>query len=154
MSQQKCCQRWPMTQHTPAEHQGAHCKQDLCHWAASLWEQGFHHRPTGDPLQNCRKASDSNFSLAGSVLGRNHGLAICWWLQLPTCYNKPSSDSGSLDSWATSNNLGLLYDAKEPMEHQHKPGHFAPTISTRRRNRSRNDERKLLTDFSHTSCKA
>ena len=44
---------------TPAEHRRAHCKQDLCHWAASLQEQGFHHRPTGDPLHNCRQASDS-----------------------------------------------------------------------------------------------
>jgi len=32
----KCCQRRPMTQHTPAEHRGAHWKQNLCHWAASL----------------------------------------------------------------------------------------------------------------------
>jgi len=28
--QQKCC-RIPMTQHTPAEHQGMTAKQDLCH---------------------------------------------------------------------------------------------------------------------------
>jgi len=35
------------------------CRQDLCHSAASLYEQGFHHRPTGDSLQNCGQASDS-----------------------------------------------------------------------------------------------
>jgi len=29
----------------------------------------------GDPLHNCRQASDPNFSLAGSILSRNHGLA-------------------------------------------------------------------------------
>jgi len=29
--QQKCCRR-PTTQHTPAEHLGAYCRQDLCHW--------------------------------------------------------------------------------------------------------------------------
>jgi len=29
-----CCRR-PTTQHTPAEW-GAYCRQDLCHWAASL----------------------------------------------------------------------------------------------------------------------
>ena len=47
------------TQRTPAEHREAHCKQDLRHCAASLQEQGFHHRPTGDPLHNRRQASDS-----------------------------------------------------------------------------------------------
>ena len=26
---QKCCRRWPTTQHTPAEHRGAHWKQHL-----------------------------------------------------------------------------------------------------------------------------
>jgi len=57
--QQKCCRRWPTTQHNPAEHRGAHWQQDLRHWAASLLEQGFHHRPTGDPLHNCRQVSDS-----------------------------------------------------------------------------------------------
>ena len=55
---QKCCRR-RTTQHTPAEHRGAYCKQDLCHWAASLYENGFHHRPKGDPLRNCRQASNS-----------------------------------------------------------------------------------------------
>jgi len=114
-----------------------------------------------------------NFSLAGSVLSRNHGLAtfvherLEWslvgqspeqseteWLcvdvagykiinvyktprsrftptAMPTfphsslyvgdfnCqqvnwgYNKTSPDGDSLESWATSNNLGLLYDPKE-----------------------------------------
>ena len=111
-----------------------------------------------------------NFSLAGSVLSRNHGLAtfvherLEWSLAgqspeqseterlyvgykiinvykpphsqftptaIPTflhpslyvgdfnCqhvnwgYNKTSPDGESLDSWATSNNLGLLYDPKE-----------------------------------------
>jgi len=33
--QQKCCRR-PTTQHIPAEHRGADCKQDLGHWAAIL----------------------------------------------------------------------------------------------------------------------
>jgi len=51
--------KWPTAQHTPAEHRGAHWKQDLRHWAASLYVQGLHHRPTGDPLHNCRQASDS-----------------------------------------------------------------------------------------------
>jgi len=42
---------------------------------------------------------------------------LCWRLQLPTCqlnwgYSK-TSDGQSLDSWATSNNLWLLYDPKE-----------------------------------------
>ena len=53
------CQVHPTTQHSPAEHRGAHWQQDLCHWAASLEEQGFHHRPAGDPLDNRRQASDS-----------------------------------------------------------------------------------------------
>jgi len=41
--------------------------------------------------------------------------SVCWRLQLPTCqlgYNKTSPDGKSLDSWATSNNLVLLYDPK------------------------------------------
>jgi len=44
-------------------------------------------------------------------------------------YNKTSPDGESLDSWATSNNLGLLYDPKgisqflhSPMERRHLPG--------------------------------
>ena len=130
-----------------------------------------------------------NFSLAGSVLSRNHGLAtfvherLEWslvdqspeqleteWLcvdvagykiinvhkpprsrftpmAIPTfphlslyvgdfncqhvnCwdYNKTSPEVKSIDSWATSNNFGLLYDPKEtvsfssPMERRHQPG--------------------------------
>ena len=57
--QQKCCRRWPTTQHTPAEQRGVHWQQDLRHWAASLREQVFLRSPTGDPLHNCRQASDS-----------------------------------------------------------------------------------------------
>jgi len=34
--QRCCCQRWLKTQHTPAEHQGAHRKQEQPCWAASL----------------------------------------------------------------------------------------------------------------------
>jgi len=34
--QQKCCRRWPTTQHTTAEHRGAHCKQGRPYWAANL----------------------------------------------------------------------------------------------------------------------
>jgi len=34
--QQKCCLRWPTTQHTPAEHRGAYWQQVLRHWATSL----------------------------------------------------------------------------------------------------------------------
>ena len=30
---QKCCRTWPPAQYTPAEHRGAHCKQDLYDWA-------------------------------------------------------------------------------------------------------------------------
>ena len=69
--QQKCCRR-PTTQHTPAEHWGAYCRQDLCHWSASLQEQGFlqeTHCTTADKLVI------PNFSLAGSILSRNHSLA-------------------------------------------------------------------------------
>jgi len=44
--QQKCCRRRPTTQHIPAEHRVAHRKQDQRHRAASLCEQGSHHRPT------------------------------------------------------------------------------------------------------------
>ena len=42
--------------------------------------------------------------------------SVCWRLQLPACqlgYNTTSADGESLDSWATSNNLGLLYNPKE-----------------------------------------
>ena len=35
------------------------------------------------------------------------------WQQFNWGYNKTSSDGESLDSWATSSNLGLLYDQKE-----------------------------------------
>jgi len=50
-----------MTQPTPAEHRGAHRKQDQRYRAASLLEQDAYHRPTGDPLHYRRQASDSQF---------------------------------------------------------------------------------------------
>ena len=51
-------QRWPKTQHTAAENPGAYHKQDQHYRAVSLQEQGTHH-PSGDPLNYCRQASDS-----------------------------------------------------------------------------------------------
>jgi len=50
-------------------------KQDQRYRAASLQEQGIRHRPSGDPLHNCKQVVITNFSPAGSVLSRNHGLA-------------------------------------------------------------------------------
>jgi len=54
-----CCRRLPKIQHSAAEHWGAHRKQDKCYRVASLQEQGTLHRPSGDPLHNCRQANDS-----------------------------------------------------------------------------------------------
>jgi len=74
--QQRCCRRWPTTLHTPAEHRGFHCKQDQRYWAASLLEQGVNHRPTRDPLRNCRQACDSQLLTSWvSPMRRQHGLA-------------------------------------------------------------------------------
>ena len=167
--QQKCCRRWPTTQHTPAEHRGTNCKKDFHHWAASHENKAFIivlqeiHCTTADKL------TIPNFSLAGSIMSRNHGLAMFFherlewslvnqspdeseteWLCIdvagytiinickpphlrstpmaiptfphPSLYvgdfncqhvnwgcNETSPDGESLDSWATSNNLGLLY---------------------------------------------
>ena len=188
--QQKCCRR-PTTQHTPAEHRGAYCRQDLCYWAASLSEQGIL-QETHCILQenhiilqetHCTTADKlviPNFSRAGSVLSGNHGLAtfvherLEWslvdqsteqseteWLcadvtgykiisvhkpprsrftptAIPTfphpslyvgdfnCqhvnwgYNTTSPDDESLDSWATSNNLRLLYNPKDTASFSHR----------------------------------
>jgi len=60
------------TQHSAAEHRGAHRKQDQRYRATSLQEQGIHHHLTGDPLHNCRQANDSQL-LTSWV--RKHGLA-------------------------------------------------------------------------------
>ena len=79
--QRPCCRGWPETQHSAAEHRGAHRKQDQGCRAASLQEQGIHHRPTGERT-TADKLVIPNFSQAGSVLSRNHGLATFvhyWW---------------------------------------------------------------------------
>jgi len=167
--QRPCCRGWPETQHSAAEHRGAHRKQDQGCRAASLQEQGIHHRPTGERT-TADKLVIPNFSQAGSVLSRNHGLATFvhyWWSlvnqspeqsetewlcvdvaghnvinvykptrsrltpkAIPTLphlslyvgdfncqhvewgYSKTSSGGESLGSWATANNLWLLYDPK------------------------------------------
>jgi len=50
---------WLKIQHSAVEHRGAHCKQDQCYQAASLQEQHYSPSSTGEPLHNCRQASDS-----------------------------------------------------------------------------------------------
>ena len=57
--------------------------------------------------------------------------SVCWRIQLPTCqlgFQQNTPDGESLDSCATFNNLGLLYDPKEtasfflsPMARRHQP---------------------------------
>jgi len=48
------------TQHTPAERRGApESKTSVIEQLAYTVRARFHHRPTGDPLHNCRQASDS-----------------------------------------------------------------------------------------------
>ena len=75
--QQKYCRR-PTTQHTPAEHWGAYCKQDRCHSAANLWEQAFHQRPTGDPLHNWRQTNDSQIFISWfSPEQESHPCHVC-----------------------------------------------------------------------------
>ena len=167
--------RGPTTQHTAAEHRDAHWKQNKI----SVIEQlAYKNKAFNIVLQetHCSTADKlviPNFSLPGSILSRNYGLAtfvherLQWslvdqspeqseteWLcadvagykiinvykpprsrltptTIPTfphpslyvgdfncqhvnwVYNTTSPDGDSLHSWATSNNLGLLYSPKE-----------------------------------------
>jgi len=55
---------------------------------------------------------------------------VRWRLQLPSCQlglQQNMSNGESLDSWATSNNLGKLYDPKESASFSLTDGASAPT---------------------------
>jgi len=57
--QHPCCRRWIKTQHTAAEHRGAHRKQGKRYRAASL-QQGARHRPSGNPPNYRRQWRSQN----------------------------------------------------------------------------------------------
>jgi len=67
--------RWPKTQHTPAEHRGAQWKQDHRYWEASYKNKAFVIVLQETLCTTADKLVIPNFSLAGSTLSRNHGLA-------------------------------------------------------------------------------
>ena len=68
--QQKCCQRRPTTHHIPAEHRGAHRKQDQRHRAAGLKNKVFIIFLQETYYTTADKLVIPNFSLAGSALPR------------------------------------------------------------------------------------
>jgi len=94
--QQRCCRGWPTTQHTPAEHPGAHCKHDHCYWATSLKEQNkaLVIIPTGDPLQHRRQASDSQLLISWINLAQEaRPCHVCPWRLELSPVDQPSEQS-------------------------------------------------------------
>jgi len=71
-----------------------------------------HYRPQTSTLA-IRTYSHTNIPTSRLYVGDFNCQHVNWG------YNKTSPDGESLDSWATSNNLGLLYNAKETASFSH-----------------------------------